>query len=205
MSRRKNPRKDRKMQTEVKSKPPGIPAEERKQAILRKQLGHDFAIKPDAYGRSRLVAGTAESQRQYEQSPRSGIIRLKDIDPLVGISSLSVPQRKAGLAYRDDYQACAREGLKAFGLEPAVDGGNATGIVPAHLLDAFTRLRIVRKRIAYREMVDIMDGIVGEAVSLRSLEASTRNPRVVIVRLLKMALDSAAVFYGYAPKPKRAS
>lgn len=189
--------------TQVKPKPPSIPAEERMQATLRKQLGHEFAVKPDQYGRSRLVTGTAESKRQYERSPRSGIIRVRDIDPLVGISSLSAPQRKAGLAYRDDYQACALEGVKALGLEPAVDGGNGASGVPAHLLDKFTRLRMVRKRIVYREMVDIMDGIMGEAMSLRSLEAHTRNPRVVIVRLLKMALDSAAEFYGYAPQKKR--
>lgn len=189
-----------------KPKPPGIPAEERQQATMRKQLGHDFAVKPDEYGRSRLVSGTAEAQRRYEQSPRSGIIRLREVDPLVGISSLSVPQRKAGLAYRDDYQACAREGLKTLGLLEPVDGGKMSTDIPAHLLQSFGRLRGARAKIGFTEMIAIMDSIIGEAISLRTLETRTRNPRVVIVKLLKMALDRAAIFYGYVPgKSRKAS
>jgi hypothetical protein len=180
-----------------KPKPPKLPKGEAEQISIRRRLGHEHGLKIDVFGRTRLYTGTAESLRQYEEGARSGIVRVRNIDPLIGISSLSDQQRKAGEKYRKDYEFCATEGLKTPGLQVRVDGGKLGGLGVADvLLAAHRRLSAARSKVGYREIIDILDSIVGQGVTLRSLEAQTGNPRVVIVNLLKMGLERLTSFYG---------
>ncbi|TIV56511.1 MAG: hypothetical protein E5V89_35050, partial [Mesorhizobium sp.] len=75
--------------------------------------GHDFALKQDRFGRQRLSNGTAEARRVYEVSnggytSTGGIVRLRNVDPLTGITSLTGQQREAGQRFRDDFERAAR-------------------------------------------------------------------------------------------------
>ncbi|RVB43158.1 hypothetical protein ENZ67_30605, partial [Mesorhizobium sp. M7A.F.Ca.CA.002.03.1.1] len=71
----------------------------------------------DALGRKRLAAGTLEAARVYEVSndgyaATGGIVRLRAIDALVGITSLSRQQREAGLRYREDFRCSQQADVK---------------------------------------------------------------------------------------------
>lgn len=177
-------------------RPPKVSESEKVQVRARRAIGHTFAIRSDEHGRDRLVRGTIESTRQYEIST-GGVVRVRNIDPLVGISSLSDQQRKAGASYREDYEFCTREGLKTPGLQARVDGGKPGGLgVPIALLDAHSRLARARRQVAYPEIINILDCVVGQGITLRSLSEQSRNPRVVIVALLKIGLEKLTGFYG---------
>ena len=97
----------------AKPKPPKLPRDEAEQVRIRKEVGHDFALKDDAFGRKRLAAGTLEARRVYEVSndgytSTGGIVRVRNVDPLTGITSLSRQQREAGMRYREDFRASRR-------------------------------------------------------------------------------------------------
>ncbi|WP_246676299.1 hypothetical protein [Mesorhizobium sp. B1-1-5] len=51
-----------------KPQPPKLPKGEAEQVRIRREIGHDFALKPDGFGRQRLATGTAEARRIYEVS-----------------------------------------------------------------------------------------------------------------------------------------
>ena len=100
-----------------KPQPPKLPKGEAEQVRIRREIGHDFALKPDAFGRQRLTPGTAEARRVYEVSndgytSTGGIVRLRNVDPLKGITSLTRQQREAGGRFRDDFERSQREGLQ---------------------------------------------------------------------------------------------
>ncbi len=118
--------------TAKKPQPPKLPKGEAEQVRIRRELGHDFALKPDAFGRHRLTPGTAEARRVYEVSnggytSTGGIVRLRNVDPLKGITSLTRQQREAGQRFRDDFERAQREGrsVDLSGEEPA--GAPETG------------------------------------------------------------------------------
>ena len=58
----------RKTARKAKAKPPKLAKGEAEQVRIRKEVGHDFALKDDAFGRKRLAAGTLEARRIYEVS-----------------------------------------------------------------------------------------------------------------------------------------
>src|SRR3546814_19569807 len=64
------------------------------QVRIRRRLGHDFALRIDEHGRQRLTGGTMESQRRYDLSS-GGIVRVRNVDPLAGLYSLTSPQRRS--------------------------------------------------------------------------------------------------------------
>ena len=110
-----------------KAKPaqaPKLPKGEAEQVRIRREVGHDFALKDDDFGRKRLAAGTLEASRVYEVSndgytATGGIVRVRAIDALMGITSLSRQQREAGLRYREDFRACRQAECKTDALERA--------------------------------------------------------------------------------------
>lgn len=54
--------------TAQKAKPPKLPRDEAEQVRIRREIGHDFALKDDRFGRKRLSVGTEEARRVYEVS-----------------------------------------------------------------------------------------------------------------------------------------
>ena len=76
----------------AKPQAPKLPKGEAEQVRIRREIGHDFALKDDAFGRKRLSAGTREASRVYEVSndgftSTGGIVRVRNVDPLIGITS----------------------------------------------------------------------------------------------------------------------
>ena len=97
------------MKARKNTKPvPKMRAGEAQQVKIRRDLGHDFAIRKDDHGRDRLISGTADARRVYEVSndgyiSTGGIARVRKVDPLKGISSLTDKQREAGARYRAEF------------------------------------------------------------------------------------------------------
>lgn len=114
----------------AKPQAPKLPKGEAEQVRIRREVGHDFALRDDAFGRKRLAAGTAEARRVYEVSndgytSTGGIVRVRNVDPLIGITSLSRQQREAGQRYRDDFQCSQQAGVKPMRWSERIGGGAA--------------------------------------------------------------------------------
>ena len=62
--------------------------------------------------RTWLVTGTAESKRRYDLGTGGRAVRVRSTDPLAAISSLTPVQRRAGQAFRDDFEARLKPGVK---------------------------------------------------------------------------------------------
>ena len=112
----------------AKPQAPKLPKGEAEQVRIRRELGHDFALSEDAFGRKRLATGTAEARRVYEVSndgytSTGGIVRVRNVDPLLGITSLSRQQREAGQRYREDFQCSQQASVKPMRWSERVDGG----------------------------------------------------------------------------------
>ncbi|RVC09413.1 hypothetical protein EN884_26310, partial [Mesorhizobium sp. M7A.F.Ca.AU.001.01.1.1] len=125
----------------AKPQAPKLPKGEAEQVRIRREIGHDFALRDDALGRKRLAAGTLEAARVYEVSndgyaATGGIVRLRAIDALVGITSLSRQQREAGLRYREDFRCSQQADVKPMRWTERIDGGREGGGIADSVLDA---------------------------------------------------------------------
>lgn len=185
-------------------KPPRAPKlskVEAEQVRIRKEIGHDFALKDDAFGRKRLAAGTLEARRVYEVSndgytSTGGIVRVRSIDPLAGVTSLSRQQREAGMRYREDFRVSAQDGVKPTALTERVDGGRLSGGVSDRILSAGRAYADATRALAHWEVSGVVQKVCCHGETVKSLAEQTGEPRCVVSKLLKMGLDMLAVHYG---------
>jgi hypothetical protein len=187
--------------TAKKPQPPKLPKGEAEQVRIRREIGHDFALKPDAFGRQRLTPGTAEARRVYEVSnggytSTGGVVRLRSVDPLKGITSLTRQQREAGQRFRDDFERSQREGLQPQSWSERVDGGRLGGGVPDRVLSAGRAHARAAAALAHWEVAEVVRRICLEGQSVKAIAERTGDGRDVVVKLLKVGLDLLAVHYG---------
>jgi hypothetical protein len=189
----------RKTARKAKAKPPKLAKGEAEQVRIRKEVGHDFALKDDAFGRKRLAAGTLEARRIYEVSnggPPGGIVRVRNVDPLTGITSLSRQQREAGMRYREDFRVSAQDGVKPMALTERVDGGRIGGGVADRILSAGRAYADATRALAHWEVSVVVQKVCCAGETVKSLAEQTGEPRDVVSKLLKIGLDLLAVHYG---------
>ncbi|RUU51955.1 DUF6456 domain-containing protein [Mesorhizobium sp. M2C.T.Ca.TU.002.02.1.1] len=184
-----------------KAQPPKLPKGEAEQVRIRREVGHDFALKQDAFGRQRLTTGTAEARRVYEVSnggytSTGGIVRLRNVDPLVGITSLSRQQREAGGRFRDDFERSQREGLQPQSWSERVDSGRVGGGVPDRVLSTGRAYAQAATALAHWEVAEVVRKICLEGQSVKAVSERAGDGRDVVVKLLKVGLDLLAVHYG---------
>lgn len=184
-----------------KRKVPKMPKGEAEQVRIRRSLGHDFALKQDEHGRTRLIAGTVEAERAYERS-NGGIVRVRSSDPLKGISSLTKAQRKAGEKYRETYELCAGYGASAIPLQVKVDGGRGGSGIPEAISIAHGSLIDANTAIGHHEIVSVVADICVVGLTASDIALKTGDVRPAITKLLKIGLDNLAVHYGIVPGPK---
>ncbi len=184
-----------------KQRAPKMPAGEAEQVRIRRSLGHDFALKDDAHGRTRLIAGTVEASRTYERST-GGIVRVRRADPLKGVSSLTDAQRRAGERYRETYELCASYGASAIPLQVKVDGGRAGSGVPEAISIAHGELSDANEAIGHHEIVTVVTGMCVVGLTASDIALRTGDVRHAVTKLLKIGLDNLAVHYGIVPAPK---
>ncbi|MDX8460484.1 DUF6456 domain-containing protein [Mesorhizobium humile] len=184
-----------------KPRPPKLPKGEAEQVRIRRELGHDFALKTDAFGRQRLTPDTAEARRVYEVSnggytSTGGIVRLRNVDPLVGITSLSRQQREAGGRFRDDFERSQREGLQPQSWSERIDSGRVGGGIPDRVLSAGRAYAHAASALGHWEVAEVVRKICLEGRSVKAIAERTGDGRDVVVKLLKLGLDLLAVHYG---------
>jgi len=177
---------------------PKVPKAEKEQVRARRAAGHYGALQLDEYGRQRLIKGTAEALREYELS-KTGIVRVRNVDPLKGISSLTYKQRQAGQRYRADFELAAREGLKGATTNIRVDGGNENRTFAVRLIDNHTILAEARKALAYPEIVAVLDAVCGLGMSIKEIATREKVVRDIPVQLLRMGLERLVLHYGSSP------
>jgi hypothetical protein len=181
-----------------KPEKPKVPKEEKEQVRARRAAGHYEAIQFDEYGRQRLTMGTAEAARQYDLS-KGGIVRVRNVDPLKGISSLSAKQREAGQRYRADFELAAREGLKGASTDIRVDGGGTGLSVPARLIDNHKILADARKALVYTEIISVLNAVCGLGMSIKEIAEREKVVRDIPVQLLRMGLERLVMHYREEP------
>ncbi|AZO70380.1 MAG: hypothetical protein E5V92_30690 [Mesorhizobium sp.] len=184
-----------------KPQPPKLPKGEAEQVRIRREVGHDFALKQDRFGRQRLSNGTAEARRVYEVSnggytSTGGIVRLRNVDPLTGITSLTGQQREAGQRFRDDFERSQREGLQPQSWSERVDGGRVGGGVPDRVLSAGRAHTHAAAALAHWEVAEVVRKICLEGQSVKAIAERSGEGRDVVMKLLKLGLDLLAVHYG---------
>ena len=179
-----------------------VQVDEKARIRALKLLGHDFALGKDEHGRDRVVR-TATAGRNYDIGNMTAVVRVRNVDPLQGMSALTWQQRQAGKNYREDYEICAREGVKTGSWEIRVDGGGGDRDKPERITDAHANLMSANEELGYGEIRRTVASIVGEGVSIKALSEQDRNPRHVIAKLLSMGLEKLAVHYGIVSPPKR--
>ena len=185
----------------AKPKPPKLPKGEAEQVRIRKEIGHDFALKDDAFGRKRLAAGTEEARRVYEVSndgytSTGGIVRVRNVDPLTGITSLSRQQREAGMRYREDFRCSAQDGVKPMTWTERVDGGRIGGGVADRILSAGRAYADATRVLGHWEVAGVVQKVCCAGELVKSLAEQSGEPRDVVTKLLKIGLDILAVHYG---------
>jgi hypothetical protein len=183
------------------SKLPKLPKGEAEQVRIRREIGHDFALKDDAHGRKRLVAGTLEASRVYEVSndgftATGGIVRVRNVDPLLGITSLSRQQREAGLRYREDFRCSQQAGIKPMPWTERIDGGRHGGGIADSVLNAGRAHAEATRAIGHWDIATVVLKVCCHEDSVKSLAEQTGEGRDVVTRLLKVGLDMLAVHYG---------
>ncbi|PAQ04194.1 DUF6456 domain-containing protein [Mesorhizobium mediterraneum] len=189
----------RKTAQKAKPKPPKLAKGEAEQVRIRKEVGHDFALKDDAFGRKRLAVGTLEARRVYEVSndgPPGGIVRVRNVDPLTGITSLSRQQREAGMRYREDFRVSAQDGVKPTALTERVDGGRIGGGVADRILSAGRAYADATRALSHWEVSGVVQKVCCHGETVKSLAEQNAEPRDVVAKLLKVGLDLLAVHYG---------
>lgn len=180
-------------------KPPKLAKGEAEQVRIRKEVGHDFALKDDAFGRKRLATGTLEARRIYEVSndtSTAGIVRVRNVDPLTGITSLSRQQREAGMRYREDFRVSAQDGVRPMALTERVDGGRIGGGVADRILSAGRAYADATRALSHWEVSGVVQKVCCAGETVKSLAEQTGEPRDVLSKLLKIGLDLLAVHYG---------
>lgn len=182
-------------------KTPVLAAEKSRIRAL-KILGHDFAIGKDERGRDRVVR-IAIAERDYDIGNMKSVVRVRNVDPLQGISSLTWQQRQAGKNYREDYEIVAREGVKTGSWDIRVDGGGGRREMPERIADAHANLSAADEELGYGEIRRTVASIVGDGMSIKALSERDRNPRQVVAKLLIMGLEKLAVHYGIVSVSKR--
>ncbi len=185
--------------TSKKPQPPKLPKGEAEQVRIRREIGHDFALREDGFGRQRLTAGTAEARRVYDVSnggytSTGGVVRLRNVDPLTGITSLTRQQREAGQRFRDDFERASRQGLQPQSWSERVDTGPARSGDPT--ISAGRAHAHATAALTHWEVAAIVRGVCLEGQSLKALAERTGEGRDVVVKMLKIGLDLLAVHYG---------
>ncbi|MBN9253423.1 MULTISPECIES: DUF6456 domain-containing protein [unclassified Mesorhizobium] len=185
--------------TSKKPQPPKLPKGEAEQVRIRREIGHDFALREDGFGRQRLTAGTAEARRVYDVSnggytSTGGVVRLRNVDPLTGITSLTRQQREAGQRFRDDFERASRQGLQPQSWSERVDTGPARSGDPT--ISAGRAHAHATAALAHWEVAAIVRGVCLEGQSVKALAERTGEGRDVVVKMLKIGLDLLAVHYG---------
>jgi hypothetical protein len=185
------------------AKPPApkLPKGEAEQVRIRREIGHDFALRDDAFGRKRLAAGTLEAARVYEVSndgyaATGGIVRVRAIDALVGITSLSRQQREAGLRYREDFRCSQQADVKPMRWTERVDGSSEGGGIADSVLDAGRAYAAATRALGHWEVAAVVRQVCCADGSLKRLSEQTGEGRNVVTKLLKVGLDLLAVHYG---------
>lgn len=183
-----------------KPEKPKVPKEEKEQVRARRAAGHFEALRFDEYGRHRLIQGTAEAARKYDYDPQKGaVVRVRNVDPLKGILSLTRKQREAGERYRADFELAAREGLKSASVEQRVEGGRITASVPARLIDNHAVMANARQALSYPEIIKVLDCVCGLGMSIKEVAAREKVVRDIPAQLLRMGLERLAIHYGEQP------
>ncbi|MDF3150805.1 DUF6456 domain-containing protein [Mesorhizobium sp. XAP10] len=185
----------------AKPQAPKLPKGEAEQVRIRREIGHDFALRDDAFGRKRLAAGTLEAARVYEVSndgyaATGGIVRLRAIDALVGITSLSRQQREAGLRYREDFRCSQQADVKPMRWTERIDGGREGGGIAHSVLDAGRAYAAATRALGHWEVAAVVRQVCCADGSLKRLSEQTGEGRNVVTKLLKVGLDLLAVHYG---------
>lgn len=186
-----------------KSKPPKVSECEKEQVRARRLVGHDFGIKLDEFKRERLAVGTAEAEREYEIATGGKSVRVRNIDPLKGIGSLTERHREAGHKYREDFEYSAREGLRTGAYQEHVDGGRLGGNVNIKLMEGHYALSSARQAVGYPEIAAVLDAVCGMHMSLSDVAKVEGCVRDIPAQLLRMGLDRLTVHYGIVSHPKR--
>lgn len=191
---------------QAEKKPP-ITADEKARIRALKLVDHTFAIAKDEFGRDRL-AQTATASREYDIGSMKSVVRVRDVDPLKGISSLTWQQQKAGRMYREDYEICAREGLKPASWEMNVDGSSEGRKLPERIADAHANIASANEALGYPQIVRVIEAVCGMGMSLKSIAMSAKAANIEQARksaslLLSMGLQRLAVHYGIVSHPKR--
>ena len=186
-----------KTKTPKPEKPKG-PKDEKEQVRARRAAGHFEALQFDEYGRHRLIQGTAEAARLYDLS-KTGIVRVRNVDPLKGILSLTHKQREAGARYRADFELAAREGMKSASVDQRVDGGRITASVPARLIDNHAVMAKARAALNYPEIIRVLDSVCGLGMSIKEVAAKENIVRDIPAQLLRMGLERLVIHYGEQP------
>lgn len=185
----------------ARSQAPKLPKEEAEQVRIRREIGHDFALKDDAFGRKRLAAGTLEARRVYEVSndgftSTGGIVRVRNVDPLLGITSLSAQQREAGLRYRLDFHSSQQAGVRPMRWSERVDGGRQGGGIADSVLDAGRAHAAATRALGHWEVAAVVRHVCCAEESVKGVAEKTGEGRDVVTKLLKVGLDLLAVHYG---------
>lgn len=185
----------------AKPQAPKLPKGEAEQVRIRREVGYDFALTDDAFGRKRLAAGTAEARRVYEVSndgytATGGIVRVRTVDPLVGITSLTGQQREAGLRYRQDFQCSQQAGVKPMRWSERVDGGRHGGGIADNVLDAGRAHAAATRALGHWDVAAVVQKVCCAGESVKGVAEQTGEGRDVVTKLLKVGLDLLAVHYG---------
>ncbi len=125
----------------------------------------------------------------------AGYVRVRNIDPLKGISSLSDQQRGAGARYREDFEIANREGLNSGSFSEHVDGGSFYKGIPAHLLDATQAVRCANGALGHPKIIGVVEGVCGLGMSISAFAQRASDPRDAVIALLKVGLDKLADHY----------
>lgn len=190
-----------KARSKAQKKPP-ISPDEKLRMRARKIVGHDFAIRKDEFKRDRLAV-TADNHRQYDIGGLKNVVRVRNVDPLQGMSSLTYQQREAGKRYREDFETCEGEGLKTGSWAMRVDGGGGDRDRPERIAKAHASLALANTALGYDEIRLTVISVCGLGLSVKALSDRDRNPRDAVTKMLSMGLQRLAEHYGIVPPPKR--
>lgn len=166
----------------------------------RKLLDHGFALTKDERGRDRVIKGA--DNRQFDIGSMKSVVRVRNVDPLVGIKSLTWQQRKAGERYRGDFAACAMPEVKTGSWDIRVDGSGQAPERPERIAEAHISLKRAHDALGYGEIRRTVEQVCGLGLSVKALSETDRNPRDVISCLLGMGLQKLAVHYGIVTDAK---
>jgi hypothetical protein len=126
-------------------------------------------------------------------------VRVRNVDPPEGISSLTAKQRVAGERYRADFELAAREGLKGTSTAIRVDGDSTSASVPIRPIDNHAILADARKALACPEIVSVINAVRGLGMSIREVATRENVVRDIPVQLLHMGLERLVNHYRSQP------